>query len=148
MFIFHKTEIQTVILRCLPSLNLNWYKSYDIKHKNAKNTKTASMCFCTKLQKKRSGNICIFCHNFYTNHNLDLFNTSKWPSESQFCERWTYIWQKLARGSLSKVIYKGTFISNQSLLYLFSWQWKQFLDYLPGKCNTYLFLSRSLLNVP
>ena len=33
MFIFHKTEMQTVILRCLTSLNLNWYKSYDTKRK-------------------------------------------------------------------------------------------------------------------
>ena len=24
----------------------------------------------------------------------DLLSTSKWPSEPQFCERWTYIWQK------------------------------------------------------
>ena len=60
MFISHKTEIQTVILRCLPSLNLNWYKSYDIKHKNAKNTKTASMCFSTKLQKKKEVEIFAF----------------------------------------------------------------------------------------
>jgi hypothetical protein len=28
--IFHKTEIQMVILRCLLCLNLNWVKSYDI----------------------------------------------------------------------------------------------------------------------
>ena len=28
--IFHKTEIQTVILRCLVSQNLNWIKSYNI----------------------------------------------------------------------------------------------------------------------
>ena len=28
--IFHKTEIQTIILRCLVCLNLNWIKSYDI----------------------------------------------------------------------------------------------------------------------
>ena len=26
--IFHKTEIQRVILRCLACLNLNWIKSY------------------------------------------------------------------------------------------------------------------------
>ena len=31
MKIFHKTEIQTVILRCLGHLNLNWIKSYNIK---------------------------------------------------------------------------------------------------------------------
>ena len=30
MNIFHKTEIQTVILRCLVCLNLNWVKSNDI----------------------------------------------------------------------------------------------------------------------
>ena len=28
--IFHKTEIQTVILRCSVSLNVNWIKRYDI----------------------------------------------------------------------------------------------------------------------
>jgi hypothetical protein len=28
--VFHKTEDQTVILRCLTCLNLNWIKSYDI----------------------------------------------------------------------------------------------------------------------
>ena len=31
--IFHKTEIQTVILRCWTGLNHNWFKSYDTKHK-------------------------------------------------------------------------------------------------------------------
>ena len=31
MFIFHKTEVQTVILRCFMVLNLNWFKSYDTK---------------------------------------------------------------------------------------------------------------------
>ena len=29
--IFHKTEVQTIILRCLVCLNLSWTKSYDIK---------------------------------------------------------------------------------------------------------------------
>ena len=33
MFIFPKTEIQTVFLRCLISLNLNWHKNYDTKRK-------------------------------------------------------------------------------------------------------------------
>ena len=28
--IFHKTEVQTVILRCLVCLNLNWIQSYNI----------------------------------------------------------------------------------------------------------------------
>ena len=30
MKIFHKKEVQTVILRCLVGLNLNWIKNYDI----------------------------------------------------------------------------------------------------------------------
>ena len=32
------------------SQSLNWYKSYDKKHTNAKD---ANFCFCTKSQKKR-----------------------------------------------------------------------------------------------
>ena len=31
---------------------------------------------------------CILCHNFWTNYDLDLFCTSKWPSHLQFCERY------------------------------------------------------------
>ena len=31
MFIFHKTEVQTVILRCWMGLNLNWFKSYGLR---------------------------------------------------------------------------------------------------------------------
>ena len=52
IFIFQKTEIQTVILRCLTSLNLNWYKSYDTKCRNVKNT---NVLFCTKSQKNGNG---------------------------------------------------------------------------------------------
>ena len=91
MFILHKIEIHTVILRCLTSLNLNWYKSYDTKRKNTKNS---NVCFCTKLQKNRNGNNCILCHNVWTNWGIDLFSTSKWPSEPQFCERYLCRWQK------------------------------------------------------
>ena len=36
MVIFNKTEIQTVILSCLTSLNLNWFQRYDEKRKKAK----------------------------------------------------------------------------------------------------------------
>ena len=52
MFIFHKTEVLTVILRGLTGLTYYWLKSYDKKHKNAKNIKVANVCFCTKSQKK------------------------------------------------------------------------------------------------
>ena len=31
MFIFHKTEVVTVILRCLTGLNLDWFKSYGLR---------------------------------------------------------------------------------------------------------------------
>ena len=74
MVIFHKTEIQAVILRCLMSLNPNWYKSYDTKRKNSRN---ANLCFWTKLQKNRNGNISVLCHNFWTNQNLLKFRPVK-----------------------------------------------------------------------
>ena len=31
MFIFHKTEARTVILRCLKGLNLDWFNSYGLR---------------------------------------------------------------------------------------------------------------------
>ena len=31
IFIFHKTEVQTVILRCLMGLNCNWFKRYGLR---------------------------------------------------------------------------------------------------------------------
>ena len=33
MFIFHKTEVLKVILRCLTGLNYDWFKSYDTRRK-------------------------------------------------------------------------------------------------------------------
>ena len=51
MFIFHKIEIQTVILRCLTSLNLNWYKSYDTKRKNTKKLKCVFLYKIAKIRK-------------------------------------------------------------------------------------------------
>ena len=58
----------------------------------------------------------IWGHNFWPNQDLDPLSSSKWPLEPQFCERWTYLWQKMARKGHSKVIYKGTFVSKRSLL--------------------------------
>ena len=84
VIIFHKTEIQKVILRCLMSLKLNWCKSYATKCKNTENTNKS---FFTKSQKTGNGNICILCHNLRTNQILGLLSTSKWQSEPQFCER-------------------------------------------------------------
>ena len=91
MLIFHKIEIQMVILRCLTSLNLNWYKSYDTK---CKKTKNANVIFCRKLQKNGNENICVLCHICWTNKNSDPLSISKWSSEPQFCERQSYSWQK------------------------------------------------------
>ena len=50
--------------------------------------------FVQNQKKNGNGDICILCHNFWTNQNLDLLSKSRWPSEPQFCERWTYICQK------------------------------------------------------
>ena len=46
-----------------------------------------------KTHNNENGNTCILCHKFWTNQNLE---PSKWLSEPQFCERWIYIWQKMA----------------------------------------------------
>ena len=64
MIVFHKTEVQKIILRCLMGLNSNWFNSYDTKHKYFhfrffailyKNTHLRFLCFC------------VLCHNFCTN---------------------------------------------------------------------------------
>ena len=63
IIIFHKTEFQTVILRCWTGLYLNWFKSYDKNEKHRKNakkpkiTKTVHGLFfflqnCTKTKMK------------------------------------------------------------------------------------------------
>ena len=87
MFIFHKTEVLTVILRCLTGLTYDWLKSYDTKGKYFhffffvilyKNRHLLLLCFLC---------FCVFCHNLCTNSDLDSLSTSKWLSESQFCER-------------------------------------------------------------
>ena len=62
MVIFHKTEIQTVILRFLTSLNLNWFQRYDEKRNKAK--KTQIFIFLMYVVGTGNGNICILCHNF------------------------------------------------------------------------------------
>ena len=66
MFIFHKTEVLTVILRCLTGLTHDWFKSYDTKRKYfhffflkfCTKTDVCILCFLY---------FCVFCHNFCTN---------------------------------------------------------------------------------
>ena len=74
MVIFHKTEIQTVILRCFMSLKINWCKSYDTKCEKAENLNES---FFTKSQQNWNGNICFLCHNLWTNQNLLEFRPVK-----------------------------------------------------------------------
>ena len=52
--IFHKTEVQTVIVMCLTGRNLNWFKSYDTKCQYIFPF-LFFFRFCTKTL------ICIFC---------------------------------------------------------------------------------------
>ena len=53
MFIFHKTEIQTVILMCLMGLNSDWFKNYD--------TNCKYFHFLCLLHTSKKMKICIFC---------------------------------------------------------------------------------------
>ena len=113
MLIFHKTEIQTIIMRYLMSLNLNWYKSYDricvfVKNRTKMEMETFAFCY-------------IWVHEFWTNVDLDLLSTSKWPSEPQFCERWKYIWQKNGQKWSYNSYLRVTFILKQSLPKLNYW---------------------------
>ena len=55
MFIFHKTEVQKVILRCLTGLNLDWFKSYDTKHKYFH-----FFLFCNFVQKQTFASFAFF----------------------------------------------------------------------------------------
>ena len=62
--IFHKTEIQMVILGCLTALNPNWFTSYDTK------SKYFHFRFVVILLKKTHLSFLpfrILCHNFCTN---------------------------------------------------------------------------------
>ena len=89
MFIFHKTEVLTVILRCLTGINNDRFKNYDM---NCKYFHLLFLKICTKthicvfLHFLR---FCVLCHNFCTNLDSDSLSTSKWPCESQFCGRYT-----------------------------------------------------------
>ena len=63
MIVFHKNEVQKIILICLMGLNSKWLNSYDTEHKYFhfrffailyKNTHLYFLCFC------------VLCHNFCT----------------------------------------------------------------------------------
>ena len=61
MVIFHKTEVQTVILMCLMGLNSNWFKGYDTK------SKYFHFRFLAILYKNIHLHFlyfCVLCHSF------------------------------------------------------------------------------------
>ena len=70
--IFHKTEVLTVILMCLLSLNLNWIKSYDI------NSNVFWQLFVSILEEKKVSKIAIFNHfwSFLGNY-VDTFHKTE-----------------------------------------------------------------------
>ena len=75
-------------------------------------------------------------HDFWMNQGLDLLNTSKWPSEPQFCEIWSLSCPKMARNGCKMAIYHS--ISFPNSLYC-TWFmrvfWETFLRYQP--CDNY-----------
>ena len=50
--------------------------------------------------------ICILCHNCCTNHDSDLFSTSKWPSEPPFVKDFHLVGTKMARNGCKMAIYQ------------------------------------------
>ena len=84
----------------------NRFKSYDTKHRyfhfHFLYTNLISFEVTTIEAMRGSPSICnslicLLCHNFSTNYDLDLFSTSKWPSDFQFCERYRDSCQKMTR---------------------------------------------------
>ena len=63
--------------------------------------------------------ICVLCHNFWTNYDLDLISTSKWMSEFQFCERYLCRWQKS-----DQKWWKNGHFWNLNLTFFFFQNWK------------------------
>ena len=76
--IFHKTEVLTVILRCLMSLNLNWIKSYDINYKLF-----WQLCFSI-LEEKKASKMAIFWPFVVFFWQLHRYLSQNWDSEGHF----------------------------------------------------------------
>ena len=59
------------------------------------------LVFCDIVEKKSSVLFdflfCILCHNYCINHDSDLFSASKWVSETQFCEIFSYRCYKIGQ---------------------------------------------------
>ena len=108
MFFFHKTEIH-FCGTYLIYLNLDWFKSYDIKCKYSYSI-FAFLYKNTQLLFFENLHFCILCHNLCTNYYLDSLSTLKWLSEHQFCERWAYSMQKNGQYGCKMAIYYLLFL--------------------------------------
>ena len=74
-YIFHKTEVQTVILMCLMGQNLNWSKNYDTK--------------CTLRPRK------ILAKSDIDHQNLHLINGHFTTISVHFCANYMNIFHKV-----------------------------------------------------
>ena len=113
MFIFHKTEVQTVILMCCQSLNLNWYKIYGTK---SKKTKKPIELFFTKSQKTGNGNIFILCHKFGSRSikhlKLTLWTSVLWKMNLHMAKKWP---ERVVKQSfLSNIRFRSVFMFSLS----------------------------------
>ena len=69
MYIFHKNQLQKVILKCLTCLNLNWIKGYNIKYK-----KSNFLLFFQFVKKKpenlqlKNGHFMTLSGHFFANY--------------------------------------------------------------------------------
>ena len=79
MNMFHKTEVQTVILRYWTGLKLNWFKSYDTKCKYLRFQFSSDFCHlkkywflkrCLNFDSEQNGHLLVsahICGNFCAN---------------------------------------------------------------------------------
>ena len=102
-YIFHKSEVQTVNLRCWRGLNSNWFKSYDTSEKRVKTQKTLHRLRCVfflQNHKKKEKKIFVFCAITFDPINSDepepswrIFSSARlgsWPFLLQLgCKKWS-----------------------------------------------------------
>ena len=77
--------------------------------------------FLPKLKKSWNRNICVLCYSFWSNQDLDMFSTSKWPSAVKFFERYLCSWQKMTRNDPKMAKLKGCIFYIVSEYILWSW---------------------------
>ena len=63
--------------------------------------------FLPKLKKKSKIKNCVLYWSFWSDWGLDMFSTSKWPSEPKFCERYYVVGKKMTRNGCKIAKVKG-----------------------------------------